>query len=249
MDIRERVQQYIDSSGFPLEFFAADNLAAAGFLPRHGRTYESRPTLGADVVHREIDVLAELPDARLARPAALVVECKRAMAPWVVIVGERDPEPQLQVVHRRGHGKPLKRELARAARQALGIVPPLAFGLTKVRNPSKGGGEREDPTDPFDAVRQVLSAAVGATSMLPAGAIVHPVLVVEGRLFRYQHGLEVAEVPAARMVWWGAPTGPMPVVLDVVSRVGFDVAYVLGLRDDLVRLSHVLGADQGPATP
>lgn len=234
---RESVEAFIAGSGFPLEFFAADRLSRGGFTPRHGRTYASTDDDGDRV--REIDILAELTDTRLARPASLVLECKHATSPWLVMAGERDPEPALRVIRVRGGIRPLEPRQARGVRDALGITAPLAFGLTAVR--SREEGKREPRDQAFDAVRQLLSASAGAVGILPNGALVHPVLVVEGSLFRYEPGHGVDQVESARLVWWGAPTGPVPVVVDVVTRTGFNEAYVQDRRNDLIALAAVFG--------
>ncbi len=94
----------------------------------------------------------------------------------------------------------------------------------------------------------MLSAAYGATSIVPSGSIIHPVLVMQGRLFRYQHGLAVTEIVGPAGCSVGCAPGPTPIVVDVVTRDGFDAAYVLQLREVLVRLSEILGPTPASGT-
>lgn len=244
MTEREAVEAFIKGSGFPLEFFVADQLRRSGFTPRHGRTYESTGPTG-EAISREIDVLAQLGDTRAAFPVQVVVECKHGRAPWVVIAGERDPAPiVLPIV---SHPTARSRSpLSGAMRASLGIVPPLAFGLTEVK--SAKGGTRADAggshlDQAFAAIRQVLSAATGTAQILERFGemtLLYPVIVVEGSLWLYRDGSELEQVDKVRLVWWGSPTGPSGTAVDVVTRDGFTTDYTLGLRDELVALTRAI---------
>lgn len=239
MDERTSVEQFIEGSGFPLEFAAAHQLRLAGFVPRHGRTYESLSPSG-EIVYREIDVLAELIDERLAMPAQVVVECKHATAPWVVIAGDLDPDPAVAAIQ----AHPTRRALdavATAIRSTLAIKPPLAFAVVELRTP----GLKSNRVDAaFDAVRQVLSAAAGATRLVAkkGPTLLHPIVVLDGHLWRYQDGMALEQVDRARMVWWGDPAGPVARVVDIVTRNGFGPEYLLELREELVVTTQAIHA-------
>lgn len=239
VDERTSVEQFIRSSGFPLEFAAARELRSAGFVPRHGRTYEAASQSG-EIVYREIDVLAELIDSRLAMPAQVVVECKHAKAPWVVIAGDLDPDPAVAPIQARQARRPSD-PVAAAIRRTLGIEPPLAFAVVELR-PAALKPNQVDAA--FDAVRQVLSAATGATRLVAkkASTLLHPIVVLDGHLWRYQDGKELERVDRARFVWWGEPAGPVARVVDVVTRDGFGPDYLLELRNELVATTHAIRA-------
>jgi hypothetical protein len=157
MEEAESVEAFINGSGFPLEYAAAAELKNAGFVPHHGRTYEDKTAAGASA-YRDIDILADLPDTRLAMPVQVVVECKRASSPWIALGGEMDPAPAVAAIT--SSLAPYDTTSApRLVRGALQIEPPIDFALVAVKTKAK---EAQGATDPaFDAVRQLLSAARG----------------------------------------------------------------------------------------
>lgn len=239
VDERTSVEQFIQSSGFPLEFAAARQLRSAGFVPRHGRTYEAVSQSG-EIVYREIDVLAELIDLRLAMPAQVVVECKHANAPWVVIAGDLDREPAVAAIQAHAARRPSE-AVAAAIRSTLRIEPPLAFAVVELRTTALKSNQVDAA---FDAVRQVISAATGANHLVAkkASTLLHPIVVLDGHLWRYQDGKELERVDRARLVWWGEPAGPVARVVDVVTREGFGSEYLLELRDELVATTQAIHA-------
>jgi hypothetical protein len=147
--------------------------------------------------------------------------------------------------------------LAAHAREAFDIKPPIAFGVVQVvtkANDQVGTsrGSRSS-NQAFDAVRQVLSAAMGAARQWQQGDeahLVHPVLVVEGSgLWLYESRQEPRLVPRARLVWWGAPAGQSAAIVDVVSRAEFAPPYLLDLRDRLVTLGASISGTAPTAGP
>lgn len=240
MDERTSVEQFIQGSGFPLEFTAAHELRGVGFVARHGRTYEAISQSG-ETIYREIDVLAELADQRLGMPAQVVVECKHASAPWVVIAGEQDRQPALGAIM--AHAPRRRPEaVAAAIRTTFRVEPPLAFGVVELRTVSSKPNQVDAA---YDAVRQVLSAAMGAARLVSkkqGSTLLHPIVVLEGHLWRYQDGAGLEQVDRARLVWWGEPTGPVARVVDVVTREAFGPDYLLELREELVAATQAIRA-------
>jgi hypothetical protein len=257
MDEQSSVSKFIESSGFPLEFAAADALTKVGFITHQGRTYEAAGTPeGGETTFREIDVVADLIDTRSPMPIHVVVECKHLTAPWVVISGEGDRSANVQpILSMSTYVDP--GVLAELSRQAFDIKPPISFGVVQVvskpNDPAgpKNGGRSINQA--FDAVRQVLSAAMGAAKQLQQGDhahLIHPVLVVEGSgLWLYESRQEPRPVPRARLVWWGAPSGQAPAIVDVVSRAEFSEQYLLDLRERLVTLCVSISATGPTAGP
>lgn len=247
VDERKAVQDFIDSSGFPLEYAAAAALKTAGFVPHHGRTYEDTNPVGA-LIYRDIDVVADLVDTGLAMPLQVVVECKRSSAPWIVLGGEMTKEPELAAIATSLSGLDTSSG-PRFIRGALEIEPPLDFAVVTVKT-KEVPGKAQPTTDPaFDAVRQLVSAATGAARAVDergGRVVVFPILVVEGSLWRYRYGEPVDRIERARLVWWGAP-GPDATVVDIVTRAGFTADYLLQLRERLVILSRAV--DSMPARP
>jgi hypothetical protein len=213
-------------------------------VPHHGRTFEDTNAAGL-TVYRDIDVVADLADTRLAMPLQVVVECKRASSQWIVLGGEMDSAPAVAAITTSLVGRDTSSG-PRFARGALEIVAPLDFALISVKTKDKDKTQAQPTTtDPaFDAVRQVISAARGAAKSIGAAGgrvIVFPILVVDGSLWRYRYGEPVTQIDRARLVWWGAP-GPDATVVDVVTRGTFAKPYLLELRERLVILA---GAIEG----
>ena len=253
MDEKSSVTKFINSSGFPLEFAAADALRRVGFVTHQGRTYDA--AIPGEAIFREIDVLADLIDTRSPLLIHLVVECKHLTAPWAIISGEGDISANVQpILGSNSYRDPVV--LAAHTRRELDIWPPIAFGVVQVQTKTdpavpRAGNKAPDPA--FDAVRQVLSAAMGAArQMEPSDPLhlVHPVLVVEGRgLWVYEAGQEPRPVSRARLVWWGAPAGQSAAVVEVVSRAEFGPPYLLELRERLVALAVAIEATERTRGP
>jgi hypothetical protein len=132
MGERELVEKFIRSSGFPLEFATGRALRAAGFVPQHGRHYAATLPDG-QVKNREIDVLAPLFDSRLAAPTSLVVECKHATAPWVVMSGDEDARPLLIPIGSFTKSRD-EEDVALATRSALAIRAPLSYAIHRTKD-------------------------------------------------------------------------------------------------------------------
>lgn len=257
MDEQSSVAQFIESSGFPLEFAAADALTKAGFIAHQGRTYEAPGAAEAgESTFREIDVLADLVDTRSPMPIHLVVECKHLIAPWVIISGERDRSANVQpILSSSTYVDP--DALAAHSREVFDIKPPIAFGVvqvvTKTTEAGTPRGGSRSTNQAFDAVRQVVSAAMGAARQWQRSDVahlVHPVLLVEGSgLWLYESSQEPLSIRRVRLVWWGAPAGQSAAIVDVVSRAEFGPPYLLDLRDRLVTLGASISATPPTAGP
>lgn len=230
------VGKFIASSGFPLESAVGSRLHGAGFVPRHGRTYEAVGRDGQPKLH-EIDIAADLWDQRLPIPVRVVVECKAARrCHWVVIKGDADPQPAVLPIHHQGGVMDMHR-ITKAVRHALHLEPPHAFAVHQARG-EKDKAPDEDPA--FRAIQQAVSGAAGATW----GAdelIVYPVVVIEGGLWLYEFGKGVESITQARLVWWNSLEGHA-VPVDVVTRGAVEGEYPLELRETLVALSEAIHA-------
>jgi hypothetical protein len=80
-DVRAKVLDWLEVTGFPLEMKAASAFRDAGFEVRQSTTY-------ADPLSekgREIDVLASDPDLFGFVDLAAVIECKSSPNPWVIL--------------------------------------------------------------------------------------------------------------------------------------------------------------------
>lgn len=82
--LANKVLEWINKTGFPLEMQAASAFRAAGFEIRQSYTYpDSQSDKG-----REIDVLAQDPDWVGVIEISFVLECKASSRPWVVLTSE-----------------------------------------------------------------------------------------------------------------------------------------------------------------
>jgi len=227
-DLAGQIRSWLLTEGYPLEYAVAREFRQQRIAAQQGATYRDSSAEGK---LREIDVLGELRGS--GRKAWVVVECKAARLPWVVLTHE------LPV----GEWQPLLVSSSYNWRQLIQrtIAIPHRHGFSLVQALKKGD---QDPA--YAALHQVTSAASG---MLTAkeregAAFAMPVLVVSSPLYALHvdddGAEEVKEADWQRILWAGAVGGRT--VVDVVHRPAL-AAYVRELR---ANLSTVLTEDTGP---
>jgi hypothetical protein len=248
----ERVRAFLKREGYPLEYEAARTLSRAGFNTEQGLTYIDSED--GKSVTREIDVVAWLHESVRARFRALVgliVECKAAREPWLVLTRHDDDagwlEPRSLVMSDR-FGKVFDASSLHAP--AWKVQPRHGFGLVQV----KRGNERRDKDPAYVALVSVVKATDGYLSRLHArkqsayGAVLIPVLVTAGPLFQLglrEDGTEVLEpVVWQRLLWNGSTVRAASTVVDVVTRnhlPQYALMMVDGARRLLERMSRLPG--------
>jgi len=234
----EFVKAELAKTSIPEEYRVARLLAEAGFQTQQGRSY-----LGSDGKPREIDVIGEAPpnlapdetDTRLH--VWLVVEAKHTDAhPWAIMDSGGKHSP-FEIAASAPASSAVRSSLARIEAEILDVPRffqqsgPIGHSLVVV------GGKQDDA---YDAMSQVVSAAIGLTSTPyaaeaavlramarstpepPAFRYAWPVLVISGELFIVDYltgSATIVPVDRGRVLWHGGPAGRATVV-DVVRLGG-----------------------------
>ena len=82
--LKEKVQEWLLSQGYPLEMKVASALREHGFEVRQSHYYKDIQT----DEHREIDILAVRTDLLGYAEVAFLIECKATQKPWVLFTSE-----------------------------------------------------------------------------------------------------------------------------------------------------------------
>jgi hypothetical protein len=242
VDSATAVREWLETQGYALEHHAAAAFARMGFTPRQGLTYQD-PIEGKI---REVDVVcrAELTAAKVEIHA--VVECKRSTSAWVT---RTTSAPTM----RKGRTRWLPIATATVADylaqhpvvldDTLKLPRTVAFDAVQ--------SHRKDPKsgDPaYAALSQVISATTALLAdkdLFPNPTLFHPVIVLDGELFRATFGaypeVRVEPIERERIHWSGARA---PVIIDVVTLPALD-SYVRDLRFELGDLAETLQAAPG----
>ena len=179
----EKVLEWLQKTGFPLEMYAASVFRSAGFDVRQSFTYSDPESAKG----REIDVLVQDPDWFGVIEISFVVECKASPNPWVVLTSE-DALSNYNCLFAFAI-------TSAAARQALIAKGFATFGALDpyIKRPSHGGygfrqafGKDNDPA--YAAAIGALKACAGlardrTSSNIPRLAFVFPIIVVDAPLF------------------------------------------------------------------
>jgi hypothetical protein len=235
--LNEKVKEWFDSEGYPLEFRVAQAFEEQGFVSHQGHYVTNEEEEQA----REIDILANM-DADLTGGGYLrvshVIECKWSRdKPWVVFTSPRSIMAESACI-------------AQTAGSVLGeaVMYCLAgdaalYPLEIFKDPERGGfsGRRaferqeKDKYDQFyRTVQSVVSASRAEAKSYdnPAhrlgeapheGAVVFPLIAVDGQLFEAYydpHGdaVKVSEVDRIRLFWRGArPSAQTITPVDIVT--------------------------------
>lgn len=192
----EKVLEWLNSTGFPLEMEAASAFRTAGFDVRQSAVFpDSQSDKG-----REIDVLAQDPDLIGVIEISFVVECKSSSNPWVVFTSEDALS---------GYNRLLAFAMTSgAAKDALAKRIGKGLWESYISRSERGGygfrqALRKDSDPAYTAAIGALKACHGiaqdrVSSSIPRLAFAFPVIVVDSPLFecsRKSNGeLELVEV-------------------------------------------------------
>lgn len=179
---KEKVLDWLQKTGFPLEMQAASAFRSVGFDVRQSYTF---PDPQSDK-GREIDVLAEDPDWLGLIEISFVVECKSSPNPWVVLTSE-----DALLNYNRLHAFAVTSSAAKDAfikRQGnYGLLDPY------IRRPTRCGygfrqafGKDNDPA--YSAAIGAMKASCGSAQdrpipTFPRLAFAFPIIVVDSPLF------------------------------------------------------------------
>jgi len=216
-----KVDAWLASTGYPVEYAAVSVLEQVGFGVDGGRFYQ--PSEGG--ARREVDLVARTRGHNDDPPnyVRLVAECKYAKNPWVVLTREREVKHS-DVLGWTIASEEARRILVGRARRAsagfpLWLATPKVHGSSIVAAAGRPD-ESKDYQTPHNALIQVTAAARGIVAEEPgARSLAWPVLIVRGPLYmaRLNH---VGELRAEPIHWqrivWGGVTGD-PTVIDVVQ--------------------------------
>lgn len=186
--VTEKVRQWLDQGGYPLEMRVARALNDAGFTVRQSAYYEAATASGG--IAREVDVLGWR--ATGTSSPLLVVECKSKPEPWVLFIGEPAiedvPEPLAERLFTYMLGEPLPGAWPTAEAPLLELQPTWGHSLVAM---STTNNARDSA---HDAVRQVISAANGVLGGVDAdsayGTVAFPVIVTSGALAAVRLGAD-----------------------------------------------------------
>lgn len=186
---KQKILDWLEKTGFPLEMEAASAFRMAGFDVRQSFTYPD-PEIGKG---REIDVLAEDPDPFLLGiiEISFVIECKASKNPWVVLTSE-----DAFANYNRIHAFSIS---SKAAKDVLFTQIDKQVKLPAfLERPSNGGyglrqafGKDSDPA--FAGAINVLKACIGIAQdrpNIPRLAFAFPVIVVDSPLFECSRTLD-----------------------------------------------------------
>ncbi len=206
-ELRTKVADWLEKSGYPLEMFVADQFRQAGFTVLQGSYYEdSDAPRESDVIATKQINLAKT-DGNLAMRVHFVAECKTSREkPWVVFLGDPGSWRPVNTLHRgpgnvRGRAGRMLFTKEDAARFPSVFQVSPAYGVVQTLRDSKGS----DPS--YTALMQACKAAVWVSRQQSSGLLTRmyndavqmafPIVVIDGSLFsaRLANGLvDVSEV-------------------------------------------------------
>lgn len=232
----EAVKGWLDGQGYAVEHRVATHLARRRWVARQGLTYRDPTTAKT----REVDVAAR---ALLegAIELHLVVECKRSAKAWVTRTTSSAVLQKGRVTWK-PVASSLVHELLEAQPNILRSLPinrQVPFDVVEAWHERRD--ENQNPA--HNALSQVVSGAVGLLSnadQFPNPALMHPVVVLEGSLFRASFADDgtssVEQIQWERVHWSGASNLAAPVVVDVVTLGSLD-DYLTNLQSELEDLN------------
>lgn len=230
-EVRRKAEEWLHRQGYPLEFAVARELRRVGYEIEQGRHWIDRDPLTDAVKPREIDVVASEPPAdKPYLRVRLVVECKHASLPWIVLMADPSSEPPAVGEMLMASGE-LMHEWRGRLPWHLRLPQPHGFNVVEMRDPERGP-RRETPSSAYEAI---LAATRGAWRLYTGGTetgLALPVVVTDGALLALSYDADGTEhlrrQAAVRMRWSGSPLewwGPMggptprqsPVIVDIVQ--------------------------------
>lgn len=238
----DKVQVWLETEGYPLEFRVADTFRRAGFDTSQG-LYVKDPATGEA---REIDVLADI----TIRPSedkwfriSQMVECKWSKdKPWVIFTSARTGMAESACI-----AQSIGSSLGEAAMFCLAGDTDL-HSLELFKCPERGGfaGRRafeKQEKDKFDQFYRAIQGLVAnATSRAQSydrprdesgeiphyGLLVFPIIVIDGNLFEGFYdpktgGIVVQEANYVRMLWRGSTANRRAITpVDIVTVTSID---------------------------
>ena len=224
---QERLKEWLQTQGYPLEFRAASLFSGAGF-----DVTQSAYLTHANGNAREVDLVASIsrrPENALIR-GFYVAECKNAEGkPWVVFSHRRHLASSACIAqtisNRAGHAA-LDLVRDRANLCELDSFHPREHTGFAGRQAFSGNADRF-----YEAVQSVTSAAVALMNafetrqfeeLFSLVAFVFPVVVVGGDLFsayldEATGSVELEEADSVRLHWRGNSAWPLHATVDVVT--------------------------------
>jgi hypothetical protein len=242
LPLLDKVQQWLETEGYPLEFQVADAFRRAGFDASQGLYVKDQSSDEA----REIDVLADM-TADISEDkwfrVSQMVECKWSKdKPWVIFTS-----PETRMAESACIAQAIGSSLGEAAMFCLAgdgdLHPSELF-----KCPERGGfaGRRafeKQEKDKFDEFYRAIQGLVAnAASRAKSydkhidqsndaphnGLIVFPILVVDGNLFEGFYdgktgGVVVKEANHIRMLWRGSTANRRAITpVDIVTAASID---------------------------
>ena len=227
--LEERLRDWLDEQGYPLEMVVARSLRAVGFRVTQGEYYEDPESTG----FRELDISAFLADAvegGLAR-ITYVVECKRSREkPWILFTSPPVRMSPVASVAQRAASEVGQRFLAKLTRRrdvqnlpAFSIPNRTGYALTQAFT-SKADVAYAAAASVSDAALAQAKAADRDIRMVCEVAF--PAVVVDGRLFECYldagDEMHISEISSGTLFWRNPILGVRHTVIQVVTRVALD---------------------------
>jgi hypothetical protein len=178
----EKVFEWLQKTGFPLEMQAASAFRYAGFDVRQSFTFPDPQSEKG----REIDVLAQDPDFVGMIEIFFVVECKSSPNPWVVLISD-DALSNHNRLFAFSVTSGAAREVLSKRLKDFGRLDPY------IKRPARGGygfrqafGKDNDPA--YAAAIGAMKASCGVaqdrtSSTIPRLVFAFPVIVIDSPLF------------------------------------------------------------------
>ncbi len=243
--IEEKVLEWLESEGYPLEMRVARGFRKCGFRVIQSEYYDD-PDTGKS---REVDVVADVlktcdQDRFRTWNVELVVECKMSSKPWVLFSSGSKIASRARVAQRCA-SKLGQRYLIRIAKEKwaqdlpLMQLPTSGYGLT----PAFGGSDAA-----FEALMSASKAAVSrvakfddlvAHTPFTGFVIVFPVIVVDGLLFeaslKTDGSIKLESRDSGTIVWRNRLFQVPHTIVHVVTQSAFS-----GFATDAFASAHAL---------
>lgn len=185
LGIEDKIKEWLDSQGYPLEMRVAERFQQAGFSVLQSR-YFNDPE---ENKQREIDVTAAVLKIgkRCLSSVIFMIECKKsADKPWLIFM---PPEPTEQHILRSAHGtfavsNKVREDLPETIRMQWGSVPSLHPGTRYGHGITQAFTKGVDV--PYKAVMGALKAALWRSSTyesIEEYVFAIPLVVIDGKLY------------------------------------------------------------------
>lgn len=243
--LKEKVAQWLETTGFPLEMATARAFRAAGFQIRQSTLYDD-PESGKS---REIDVLAIHQDGIGIIQISYVLECKSSKRPWLVLTSEDAWE-----------------SFNRLSMYAVMSKPAIrCFGdrisdkdiQAKISRPSQGGyGLRQAFADGGDAAYTACCSVTKAAASISqsdrrAAASVYsfafPIIIVDSPIFEcslLDNGdLDLREVTRSELLFTMSSPSPIATCIKIVH-ISVLEQFALEAQQTAQKLRHSLRNEQ-----